>query len=120
MISNVFQTSSQALKFTSCAMEGVVRATALCLEQLSELNGHALRAVFEEHSAIAAQACSPAELATLQIGMLGTAPQKAISYWRHVGTIAAETCSEIAMDSQNCFAESSPDGREESTALRPS
>ncbi|OUL80456.1 phasin family protein [Paraburkholderia hospita] len=108
MISTAFEAISQVLKFNLCATEGVVRATARCLELLSELNGQVLRAVFDEHSAIAAQVRSPAEVTMLQIGLLGAAPQQAMSYWRHVGTIAVETCSDIAMDSRHCLSESSP------------
>ena len=109
---NAFATGSQALKFYLCAMEAVIRATAQCLDALSELNGEALRVAFDEHSAIVAQARSPAEITTLQIGALGTTPQKAMSYLQHVGTIVVETCSGIAMDIRHCFSEASPQGLE--------
>ncbi|AUT66555.1 hypothetical protein C2L65_43750 [Paraburkholderia terrae] len=109
---NAFATSSQALKFSFCAMEGVTRATARYLEALSELNGEVLRVAFDEHSAIVAQARSPAEITTLQIGALGAAPQKAVSYWQHVGTIVVEACSGIALDIRHCFSQTSPQGLE--------
>ncbi|MGT2477690.1 phasin family protein [Paraburkholderia terrae] len=112
MASSPFETSSQTLRLNVCAMEGVGRATARCIERLGELNCQALRVAFEEHSAIAAHARSPAEVTSLQFGLLGVALQKAMSYWQHVGSIAAETCSEIALDCVHCLSDSSPRGRE--------
>ncbi|WP_158511019.1 phasin family protein [Paraburkholderia caribensis] len=109
---NAFATGSQALKFCFCAIEAVIRATAQCLEALSELNGEALQVAFDGHSAIVAQARTPAEITTLQIGASGTTLQKAMAYWQRVGTIMVETCSGTTMDIRHCFSEASPQGLE--------
>lgn len=99
------------LEFSRCAMNGVMQAGMRFSDKLFELNSQAFSAAVDEHSAIAAEAQSPVEMASLQAGMLLAAPKKALSYWRHVGTIAVEAYAEIALESERCFSETLPDAQ---------
>jgi phasin family protein len=111
MISTTIEANSPTQEFSLCAMDSAMRTSARCFEKLAELNRQAFSAAIDEHYAVAAQAESPAEMLLLQAGLLHAAPQKAMSYWRHISNIAIDACTETMLDGERCFSESLPQTR---------